>query len=324
MTTLIIGGNGFVGSRTVRAFARAGHDVASFGPRMEPDLLADLPVVHHLGSITEAADLDRVLAETKPDLVISFAAHGEGDAGLSRSGELAAAKAMAVNVAGLHAILAASVARGVPRVLWASSTTVFGPPELYSQERVDEDARTQPSTFYGMTKVLAEELSGYFRRRYDLDVSAIRLPLIFGPGYWYRGAASQISDMVRAAATGGSYEYVSDGQPFDLMHVDDAADAFLKASEAGCKLADRYHVNGFTTTYDEVAACLSELVPSFSPRLKELHESSRYPLVSVSRFQTEIGFSPKFDLRSTLAAAIREERGLNSTPLRHPRKEDGC
>lgn len=308
MTTLIIGGNGFVGSRTVRAFARAGHDVVSFGPRMEPDLLTNLPVVHHVGSITETTDLDRVLAKTKPDLVLSFAAHGEGDAGLSQSGELAAPKAMAVNVAGLHTILAASLARGVRRVLWASSTTVFGPPELYSEERVDECARPQPSTFYGMTKVLAEGLSDYFRRRYDLDVAAIRLPLVFGPGYWYRGAASQISDMVRAAAAGGTYELAVDRHPFDLMHVDDAAHAFLQTAEADRKLSDRYHVNGFTTTYDEVAACLSELAPSFRPRLLEKEAPSRYPLISVKRVETEIGFSPSLDIRSSLEAAIREVR----------------
>ncbi len=37
-----------------------------------------------------------------------------------------------------------------------------------------------------------------------LNVTGLRLPVVFGPGLWYRGAAAEIVDLFQAAADGGA------------------------------------------------------------------------------------------------------------------------
>lgn len=185
---LIIGGGGFVGSRVLRAAVARGIACASFGPA-GCDLAADLAIARFTGDAEESGALAAALAAFRPDAVIWAAGYNPTGDGLARTAEADMARAVAVNAGAFAATLAACAASGVARVVQCGSTVIYGPASDYPATRVDEAAPPAPRTAYGLTKLMAEQAAQWAVDALGLDVVTLRLPLVFGPGRWYAGAA---------------------------------------------------------------------------------------------------------------------------------------
>jgi len=311
-TAFVIGARGFVGSNAVRALLAAGWDVHSFGPAMPDDQLADVAdrVRDTEGSVTDTVAMTRAMRESGARVVLSFAAFSAGSGGLARSGEIDAARAFEINVEGMRRTFDAALAAGIGRVLWSSSTTLYGPSDHYPDQPIGEDAPFRPQMVYGLTKAMAELASNYYRDRHGLEAVAVRLPLVFGPGLWYQGAAAALLAMFRAARPGAVHELRGPADPFDLMYVRDVGDVLVRLCDHPGPLAGRYNINGFTTSYPEIARAAERAVPGFSVNFHEVAPQVVYPLISTHRVEADIGFSPRYDLHSAVVDYIRtlEER----------------
>jgi UDP-glucose 4-epimerase len=306
---LIVGANGFLGVRTVAAALAAGISVATFGPPSAAgDLLARWRgrIATYPGSITEPAEIAATLAATRPATVISFAAHGEGRGGLMSAGEIAPARAFAVNVDGFRILLTACAEAGVRRVLWTGSTAVFGPAAEYPSTPLDEAAARAPRTIYGLTKQLAEDVASFYRRRTGMEVCALRPPLVFGPSRWYGGAAEPLHRLLAAASRREALALRLPEEHFDLMYADDVATALLLLADHRGSLAPCYHVNGFATCYRDIAAFLARECPGFDPSLEFTRSAIVYPLISATRIARDVGFHPRFDLPAALRSSLQE------------------
>lgn len=292
---LVIGGGGFVGGACVRHLVARGHEVHVVEPQRRDALPAGarwLP-----GDIEDAGSLRAAIAATRPGAILNFAAYSAGPVGLARSGEADPERALAVNLLGFRRLMEAAVEARVPRLLWSSSTVAIGPVERVGA-RVSEDVPCAPATTYGLTKHLAEQAALFMRRVHGLDVTGIRLPLIFGPGLWYAGAAAALTRLVAAAAPGAAPEEALPDAIFDAAHVDDVARLFAHLLRAAT-LAPIYHLAGFATSWAEIAATLAELVPGYAPRITP-GGGLIWPLVSQRRLEQDTGFACVHDLRSTL------------------------
>lgn len=298
---LIIGGHGFVGAHVVGALLASGMEPVVFGPAMEDR--AHLPNVMAIeGSVTSRPDLRRAFG-AGVDGVVSLAAYGMGRLGLLRSGEADADAAMEVNVVGFGRLLDAAREAGVRRVVWSSSTVVYGPSADYPQQPVNEDAPVAPQTLYGLTKALAEEAARYHRRRHGLEVCALRLPLVLGPGLWYDGVAAALAVLFRASP---GHVLRMHGEPMDLLHVADAARAAVIALRHEGPLADRYNVEGFRARAGEIVDLVRARRPGVPITFKELAPDRLFPLISGARLRADTGFAPLFDLPGFVDAMMED------------------
>lgn len=308
---LVVGGRGFVGSHVVRALVAAGARPQLFGPRMAEDRLADLSdaVDEHEGTLESRERLRDVLATTRARLVVSCAAHGAGRLGLMRSGEAEADAALAVNVLGHRNLLEIAREAGVARVVWTSSTVVYGPADLYAPEPVDEAARKAPVTFYGLTKVLAEEIAAYHVSRHGQSVVGLRLPLVLGPGLWYEGVAAGLMRLFEAARTGAPARLAFHDHALDMMHVNDAAAAILDVLRHQGPLSPVYNLEGFRACASEIVADIRALRPGAEIALEQSEPQLLFPLISGARLRADVGFKARYDRRAFAAALLASEEG---------------
>ncbi|TWT09612.1 NAD(P)-dependent oxidoreductase [Reyranella sp. CPCC 100927] len=297
-TILVVGGRGFVGSHITRALLDAGYHPHLLGPAMDCDLLADVAgaIGETTGSVEDPALVRDVLARAKPAAVISCAAFGAGRDGLMRSGERDADRAFAINVDGFRHLLEAAAAAGVRRVVWTSSTVVYGPATDYGASPVDEAAIKRPRTIYGLTKHLAEEVAAFAMRRHGIEVVGLRLPLVLGPGLWYEGAAAALMTLLRATRTAGNHHVSFHNDPIDLMHVRDVAAACLMALRHNAPLGGIYNINGFTASVSDMVKLLAVRQPSLHVTHTIAPSGDLFPLISDAHFRRDTGFAPAIDL----------------------------
>ncbi len=151
--------------------------------------------------MAEAADLSAPgvparLVAGRPDVIVHLAAVVSGEA------EVDFDKGYRVNLDGSRALFDAIRAVGdwCPRVVFASSMAVFGPP---FPARIPDDFAPQPATSYGTQKLMTELLVNDLTRKGMIDGLSLRLPTIcVRPGAPNRAASGFFSGILREPLAG--------------------------------------------------------------------------------------------------------------------------
>lgn len=139
-----------IGSHLVERLVAEGIEVRAFiRPSSDARLLESLPVEIMWGNATDRADLARAVQDC--ELVFHIAAHFNVGSGYSLNGDAPRIRSSIVDIT--EGLLAASLAEGVRRFVYTSSTSVYS---VDAPSPISEDAPLKPSTEYGRAKVSAE------------------------------------------------------------------------------------------------------------------------------------------------------------------------
>src|SRR5262245_52204662 len=151
LAVLITGGAGYVGRWLARELAGRGQAVVALDLRPPDESPPPLPPGARF-ALLDVTDRDGLLAELDRQPVAAIV-HLAGLVTMACEQDPAAA--MRVNVGGTGNVLEAARLAGVPRVVFASTLSVFGPdvPRL-----ITEDTPALPETWYGQSKLMAEQL----------------------------------------------------------------------------------------------------------------------------------------------------------------------
>ena len=220
MRYVVTGAAGFIGSHLADALVRGGHDVVGV------DCFTDYYDPAEKEQNASALDVLRLdLAEEPLDLDgVDGVFHLAGQPGVRSFGDVFPIYVRR-NLLATHRVLESVAAAGV-RVVFASSSSVYGDAEAYP---TSEDAVPQPISPYGITKLGCEHLARAYAAAFGLDAVALRYFTVYGP--------RQRPDMFfrrvcGALLEGGSFEiYGSGEQSRSFTEVGDVVEATIAAME---------------------------------------------------------------------------------------------
>jgi nucleoside-diphosphate-sugar epimerase len=237
---LITGGAGFLGYHLADGLAgRAGKltliDIAPFVSEEYPDGADSVQA-----DVRDRAAVRRVVGASQCDVII----HGAAALPLWKREDI-----FSVNVEGTRNVLEAALEQGNTRVVFISSTAVYGVPKKHPIEESDPLVGVGP---YGETKIMAEKLCEEYRGR-GLCVPIIRPKTFIGTGRL--GVFAILYDWVKS---GVRIPVIGSGQNrYQLLEVEDLVEAIWLASTAPAGAAnDAFNVGAkrFGTVREDVGA----------------------------------------------------------------------
>jgi UDP-glucose 4-epimerase len=212
-----------------------------------------------------------------------------------------------VNVRGTFNVMEACVAKGVNRLVYSSSASVYGDAV---EEPMTEDHPFNNKNFYGATKIAGEAMLRAFHHRYGLNYVGLRYMNVYGPRQDYRGAyIAVIMKMLDAIDRGEGPTILGDGsEAFDFVAVEDCARANVCAM--GADVTDSFYNvgTGKRTTLKEIAEKLLNLSGSnqpinYAPRSQATLVRNR--IGSPKKAAEEIGFRSQINVDDGLRQLIQ-------------------
>src|SRR3712207_3810070 len=190
MRALVTGGAGFIGSNLVDALLDRGDDVVVLDD-LSSGKEANLAEATGRGAVLERADIrdgaevERVVAAARPELVFHLAAQIDVRVSMERPGFDAR-----TNVEGTVNVLEASRAAGARRFVFSpTGGALYGDTD---QIPTPEPVPPLPMSGYGQSKFCAEAYLGLYSRVYGLSSVALRFGNVYGPRQDPHGEAGGI------------------------------------------------------------------------------------------------------------------------------------
>jgi UDP-glucose 4-epimerase len=222
---VVTGGAGFIGSHLVRALLGLGKKVhvvddLSFGQRIR---VPEAAALHQL-DIRDVGALEKVFQGA--DSVFHLAAISSVVISLEDP-----VRVHSVNAMGTVCVLDAARRSGVRRVIYSSSSAVYG---NQAGAGLGEDTPAVPQSPYGLSKYEGELSCRLFSDLFNLETVALRYFNVFGPGQDPRGPyAAVIARFIEARQKGHPLEVTGDGrQTRDFIAVEDVVRANLAAAHS--------------------------------------------------------------------------------------------
>ena len=305
---LLVGGAGFVGGWTARAFLDAGWRVTVVDPSAA--IASRLP-----GGCTTVARpahadvLNDILSADPPQVAVGLGAFGSGGKGLLAAADRDPGSAIAVNAGGLATLLEAAAAAGVRRVLWTSSTVVYGRSADGGPAPARESLPADPDTAYGLSKHLAETTAAWFRAYRPVEPTGLRLPLVLGPGLHYRGAAAEFLDVMMAVvATGAVPARLTADFRSDVLYVKDAARLLVSLAEFPGDLAPVYNAPSFSLQLSQFVGQLAAETGKIItlPKVADADRGPNWRTLSDAQLRADTNFAPAFDAAAMISDWLEE------------------
>ncbi|MBN2561263.1 MAG: UDP-glucose 4-epimerase GalE [Phycisphaerae bacterium] len=315
MNVLVTGGAGYVGSHAVRALTEAEHAVVVLDNLSSGHAAAVSPPARLVvGEVGDETLLDEVFDQTPFDAVMHFAAYIE--VGESVVDPL---KFYDNNVGNSVRLLRAVQRHGVKRFVFSSTCATYGLPERMP---ITEDTPQQPASPYARAKLAVEWAMADSAVAWGLGMVALRYFNAAGAasdatiGEDHDPESHLIPNLLKVALGqrehldlfGTDYDTPDGTCVRDYVHVDDLADAHVRAIEVVQPGEQRYYNvgTGRGVTVRELVEVAREITGHSIPVVEVGRRSGDVPVLYAdpSRIRRELGWAPRFEnVRDIVASA---------------------
>lgn len=222
---------------------------------------------------------------------------------LSATGEQFPQKTWDLNINSLFNVLDLAKTGLIKKVFWPSSIAVFGTttPKLNTPQHTV----TEPTTVYGMTKLIGERLCEYYHDHYGTDVRSLRYPGIISwrtePG---GGTTDYAIDIFHKALTEKQYEcFLKADAELPMMFMDDAVDATIEIMEADSKalsVRSSYNLAAVSFTPEQlgeaIKAHITDFKMAYNPDYRQEIAETWPCSIDDSRARKDWNWSHRYDL----------------------------
>lgn len=287
VTTMIVGGQGFIGRRLSARLMALGEPVvcADISVPTSPNRVEGVRYVACDVSRYDS-DLERML-ETRPSRAVNLAYNMNSATKPHSSIEL--------NIRGMDNFFEASRLADVEHVVFSSSLAVNG-----KQAEFGERAVTEADAFYGARgnmysahKVFNEHQAQEYREKHGMKVTSIRPANVTGHDKIF-GSSDHVQVIV-SPARGESVTLPFADTMRSIVYVDDVAEIFARVILSNPK-HDSYNTGGASVSLQDLRNLVADRIPELDVRFTQQtggREGSINYLIDNSRLAAEFGFTPR-------------------------------
>ena len=306
MKALVTGAAGFIGSHLTGALLDRGYEVTGLDcfsdyyprPIKEANLAANASRdgFKFVSGSVQHTDLAALL-EGKTHVF-----HLAAQAGVRKSWGKDFRTYTENNVEATQRLLEACVGRPLHRVVYASSSSLYGDAVSIPMR---EDALPQPVSPYGVTKLAAEQLCYLYFVNHKVPATAVRYFTVYGPR---QRPDMAFNKFIKAALAGQPITLYGDGeQTRDFTFVSDAVAATVAAGEKGVP-GRAYNVGGGSrVSVNHVLEIISRLAGKPLDVRREAVQKGdmRDTFADTTLARADLGFAPAVSLEEGLEAEFR-------------------
>ncbi|WP_339618943.1 dTDP-glucose 4,6-dehydratase [uncultured Marinimicrobium sp.] len=326
-TILVTGGAGFIGSAVVRELINNSEhtvinlDKLTYAGNLDSlTSVADNPRYQFVqADITNAEQMDRILADTQPDIIMHLAAESHVDRSIDGPADF-----IQTNIVGTYTLLEAA------RKYWSSLKASdvakaegfrfhhISTDEVYGDLEGTDDLFTEttpysPSSPYSASKASSDHLVRAWGRTFGLPVVITNCSNNYGP---YHFPEKLIPLMILNALAGKPLPVYGDGQQIrDWLYVEDHARALILVAQKG-KLGETYNIGGHNEKANlEVVQTICDLLQELVPQDANYRDlitfvtdrpghDHRYA-IDASKIQKELGWTPEETFETGLRKTVQ-------------------
>jgi nucleoside-diphosphate-sugar epimerase len=325
MIVLITGGTGFVGLNLAQQLCKKGFKpvlmaLAPMTLSMQQQLLQEgIFFDFFQGSVANSDDLDKVCTLYKIDKIVHAAAiTADGARETTHTKEI-----LETNLMGSIEVFECAVRHHIKQVIYLSSGSIFG--NLGTIDPIIDEVLSPvlPETIYGISKLAAERAALRYRKNRHLNVTVVRLGLVYGPWEYDTGHRDTLSLPYKTylKAKRGEHLVLSRIHGDDYIYATDIAKGLWLILEAGYSPEGLYHLSaGLKWSLSSWLENLQQVFPKFTyemtddPELCAFKNSSPLPRspMSIQRIKNHFHFEPDFDQAHAFDDFISQSSILHS------------
>ncbi len=300
MRSLVLGGNGFIGSHLCEYLARKGHQVICFDHFKKKPVRTALSRQKSIqtvkGDFRKASDLERALDGV--DYVFHFIAVATPYHSV-RQPEQEVTQILVPTVK----LLKLCVKKKIKKIIFPSSGGLIYGSQVDPLDKVSEDEIPLPLIPHAVIKLAIEQFLHFFHRSYHLDFCVLRLSNIYGPRGPLGGGQGVVGIFLDAVLHGKRAVVLGDGQAVrDYLYIDDAVRAIALAAT---KRGERKIYNVGSGTGCTVLGMLNKICAVCGKKSKPVFAPARPAAIqrvvlSNARFRKEFGWKPTVTLEQGL------------------------
>jgi UDP-glucose 4-epimerase len=295
---LVTGGAGFIGSHLVQRLVKAGYEVTvaddcSTGRRSN---VADDVELFEL-DVGRRRSLEP-LKDRRFDVVCHLAGQSSGEKSFHDPVHDFDANARSTAI-----LCSWAVETGIKTFLHASSMSVYGQPTALP---VREDAATVPLSYYGASKLAAEQVLA-IAGSHSLRTASLRMFSVYGPGQDLSELRQGMASIYVAYLLNGQAVPVTGSldRVRDLVHVDDVSAAWQQAIERPVNGVLNIGTGVGTSVRDLIRRLVAALGLPPSHPIREMGASvgdQHSVYADIARARHELGWEPCISLNEGLAS----------------------
>jgi len=300
---VVTGGAGFIGSNIARVLVRRNKvividDLSTGHQENIQDLIDDQSIAFVKSDINDLELLQKTFKD------VDYIFHEAAIPSVSRS-IVDPIRSNYVNVNGTLNVLVAAKESGVEKVLYASSSSIYGDTPTLPKR---EDMRARPMSPYAISKLAGEYYCQVFHEVYNLSTISLRYFNVYGPRQDPLSEyAAVIPKFVSRSLNEESPVIYGDGeQTRDFTFIEDVVNANILAAES--KATGVFNIaGGMQISINDLAKSVMKIC---GKNLDLVHTNPRpgdikHSIADISKAREKFNYEPKFNLIRGLEETIK-------------------